>query len=246
MEKKIKGTNTISEIVADDIRTATVFKKHGLDFCCGGNKTLKDACDENNIGIDDLLESLQNAKLSSESSIDFQKMELDKLLDHIVDRHHKYIYDVGPHTLQFIKKVANVHGENHPETKEVAMIFMNLMSELHHHMMKEEQILFPYIRNLIKMFNGEVDTQNFREFIGNPVRMMLLEHDQAGDMLKKINELTSNFTLPEGACNTFRASYANLKEMEDDIMLHIHLENNVIFPRSIALEKQIAESLIEG
>lgn len=242
----MKETITISEIVADDIRTATVFKKNGIDFCCGGNKTLKEACDENNIGIDDLIESLQNAKLSSESSIDFQKMELDKLLDYIVERHHKYIYDVGPHTLQFIKKVASVHGVNHPETKEVAVIFMNLMSELHHHMMKEEQILFPYIRSLVTMLNGEVDTQNFREFVENPVRMMLLEHDQAGDMLKKINELTSKYTLPEGACNTFKASYANLKEMEDDIMLHIHLENNVLFPRAIALEKQITESLIEG
>jgi regulator of cell morphogenesis and NO signaling len=227
---------TIGQMVADDIRTASVFKKHGLDFCCGGGVTIQSACAENGVDIAELLKDIDAVLAQPEAIEDYQSMELGDLIDHIYDKHHKYIYDHGQVTAEFINKVAHVHGERHPETIEIAKLYNSLLAELHQHMMKEEQILFPAIKRML------TDQGTFGSFINGPISVMKMEHDNAGDILKRMNGLSSGYAPPDDACNTYRAAYANLKELEENIHVHIHLENNILFPKAISLEEQLLDS----
>lgn len=231
---------TVGEIVTGNIRTATVFKKFGIDFCCGGGKAIRKACDEKGENFEDLLTELNLVMESTQKDLDFQKMPLDDLIDYIYEKHHRYLYENGPITAQFVNKVAQVHGQRYPETMEIEKIFSELLSELNHHMFKEENILFPYVKKLVAMDQGESVESQARTFVKFPIRVMQMEHDTAGKMLKKLNELSSNYTSPEDACNTYRASFANLKELEDDIHFHIHLENNILFPKAIELESKLS------
>ncbi len=228
---------TVGELVTEDIRTATVFKKYGIDFCCGGGKSIQEACEEKGANYDNLMTEIQSIMNDSEPDVDFQSMPLETLINHIYDKHHKYIYENGPITAQFVNKVAHVHGERHPETVEVAKVYNELLSELNHHMMKEEDVLFPYVKSLLAAEAEQSDTT--RPFVAHPIRVMEMEHDAAGEMLKKLSELTSGYMPPPDACNTYKAAYANLKAMEDDIHFHIHLENNILFPKAIELESKI-------
>ncbi|MFQ6677119.1 MAG: iron-sulfur cluster repair di-iron protein [Fidelibacterota bacterium] len=227
---------TIGQIVADNIRTANVFKKYGLDFCCGGEKSIESACTEKGVNIADLMKDIDAVLVQSETVEDFQSMALDTLIEHIYNQHHKYIYELGPITAEFINKVARVHGENHPETIEIAKLYNGLLAELHQHMMKEEQILFPAIKRMVS------DQAAFSSFVNGPISVMKMEHDNAGDILKRMNLLSSGYTLPEDACNTYRAAYTNLNELEENIHVHIHLENNILFPKAISLEEQLLNS----
>ena len=226
---------TIGQIVAEDIRTATVFNKHGLGFCCGGGKTVKSACEEKSINIAELLNDIEALLVQSDSTDVFQSMHLNKLIDHIYNQHHKYIYEKGPITAEFINKVARVHGENHPETIEIAKLYNSLLAELHQHMMKEEQILFPIIKRMVS------EHAAFSSFVNDPISVMKMEHDNAGDILKRMTNLSGSYTPPEDVCNTYRAAYANLKELENNIHVHIHLENNILFPKTLELEAQLLE-----
>ncbi len=228
---------TVGELVTEDIRTATVFKKFGIDFCCGGGKAIQEACEEKGANYDNLMAEINQIMSGSDPDVDFQSMPLGELVDHIFDKHHKYIYENGPITTQFVNKVAHVHGERHPETVEVAKVYNELLSELNHHMMKEENVLFPYVKSLLAAEADESNTT--RPFVAHPIRVMEMEHDLAGEMLKKLNDLTSGYTPPSDACNTYKAAYANLKALEDDVHFHIHLENNILFPKAIELESKL-------
>ena len=233
----MSNQKTVGELVTEDIRTATVFKKFGIDFCCGGGKPIQEACEEKGANYGNLMTEIQSIMNDSKPDVDFQNMSLGKLIDHIFETHHKYIYENGPITAQFVNKVAHVHGERHPETVEVAKVYNELLSELNHHMMKEENVLFPYVKSLLVAEAEQSDT--IRPFVAHPIRVMEMEHDAAGEMLKKLSELTSGYMPPPDACNTYKAAYANLKAMEDDIHFHIHLENNILFPKAIELESKI-------
>ncbi|MBT7358203.1 MAG: iron-sulfur cluster repair di-iron protein [Candidatus Marinimicrobia bacterium] len=224
---------TVGEIVSDDIRTATVFKKHGLDFCCGGGEKLETACQKKGADLEAIVADLELVLSDEKSSDDFQAMPLNKLVDHIFNAHHQFIYENGPVTAEFINKVARVHGERHPETVEVAKLFNDLMQDLHQHMMKEERILFPYIKQMVQ------DSFSNGAFVNGPISVMMAEHDTAGEILKKMNALTSGYEPPVDGCNTYRAAYANIQALEDDIHLHIHLENNILFPKALELEEQL-------
>ncbi|MBT3300728.1 MAG: iron-sulfur cluster repair di-iron protein [Candidatus Marinimicrobia bacterium] len=224
---------TVGEIVSDDIRTATVFKKHGLDFCCGGGEKLETACQKKGADLEAIVADLELVLSDEKSSDDFQAMPLNKLVDHIFNTHHQFIYENGPVTAEFINKVARVHGERHPETVEVAKLFNDLMQDLHQHMMKEERILFPYIKQMVQ------DSFSNGAFVNGPISVMMAEHDTAGEILKKMNALTSGYEPPVDGCNTYRAAYANIQALEDDIHLHIHLENNILFPKALELEEQL-------
>lgn len=228
---------TVGELVTEDIRTATIFKKFGIDFCCGGGKPVQEACEEKGANYENLMNEIRSIMNESSSEIDFQNMPLGDLINYIFEKHHKYIYENGPITAQFVNKVAAVHGERHPETVEVAKVYNELLSELNHHMMKEENVLFPYVKSLIVASEEKTDTT--RPFVSQPIRVMEMEHDLAGEMLKKMSSLTSGYNPPVDACNTFKAAYANLKAMEDDIHFHIHLENNILFPKAVELETQL-------
>ena len=231
---------TVGELAASDIRKAEVFRKFGLDFCCGGNKTLAEACQEQGISameVESAMSELENTE--APASQDFNNWELDFLADYIVNTHHRYVNDTLPILNEISAKVASVHGVAHPEVVEIANLFKGVENELLSHMPKEEQILFPYIKEMV---TAKRDTQApppaaFGS-IENPIRMMEAEHTSTGDNMKKIRELSGNFVPPEDACASYTYLYNKLEEFEKDLHQHIHLENNILFPKSIKLEKE--------
>lgn len=232
---------TIGELVSKDFRKAEVFKKFGLDFCCGGKKTLTKACSEK--GLDVVLVEKELKVIEEQplkSSQDYNQWELDFLADYIVGTHHKYVLRAIPIIFEYTQKVAKVHGERHPEAIEIAEIFLKVVDELNRHMMKEENVLFPYIKLLVsdKKQGKPLEPSPFGT-IQNPIRMMEVEHDEVGVLMENINKLANGFTPPANACTTFRLSYAKLKEFEDDLHQHIHLENNILFPKAAELEKEL-------
>ena len=232
---------TIAQLVTQDFRKAEVFKKHGIDFCCGGKKTVAKACKEKGLDAELIQKELKEAENQAATiGEDFNTMELDVLADYIVKKHHSYVIQSIPVIFQYTQKVAKVHGDRHPEAIEIASKFLIVVDELNRHMMKEENILFPFIKKLAegKRNNSRVDAPPFGT-IANPVRMMEMEHEDVGNVMEEINKLTKGFNPPADACTTFRVSYAKLKEFEDDLHQHIHLENNMLFPKAIALENEL-------
>jgi regulator of cell morphogenesis and NO signaling len=240
--KPEKGTEntTIGEIVSKDFRKAEVFKKFGLDFCCGGKKTLEKACRDKGLDILEVKRELEQAEAKPQTgNQNFSEWELGFLSDYIVNTHHKYVENAMPVIFEYTQKVARVHGEKHPEAIEIANTFEEIMDEMTPHMMKEEQILFPYIKSLSQAKNSGILPEAPFGTVQNPVRMMEHEHDAVGALMTKINTLTGNYTPPSDACTTYRLSFAKLQEFEADLHQHMHLENNILFPRAIQLEKEM-------
>jgi len=231
---------TLSEIVTNDFRAAAVFEKYGLDFCCHGNKPLCDAVKEKQISLEIMLTNLADAFQSNDtSSIDFNNMELDKLVDYIIETHHSFVKEKLPFITELGNKVINAHGENHPEVKEIAEIFRGVKVEFEGHLVKEEMILFPQIKMLAKVKRGEEKyvAPHFGS-IANPIRVMEAEHGNAGAAFDAVKKLTQNYIPPADACNTFKVYYAELENFENDLHKHVHLENNILFPKSLILEKE--------
>lgn len=231
---------TIGEIVAQDYRTAAVFSKYGIDFCCKGHRTIEEVCQKKSIATDQLLDVLDEVLANKESqSIDYKTWPLDLLADYVEKTHHRYIEEKTPVLLQFLNKLCRVHGENHSELFEVNELFTQSAQELAMHLKKEEMILFPFIRKMVaaKISETVVEAPHFGT-VENPVAMMMEEHDNEGERFRKIAEITNNYTPPADACNTYKITYAMLEEFENDLHKHIHLENNILFPKSIELEKK--------
>ncbi|GAB6283724.1 MAG: iron-sulfur cluster repair di-iron protein [Ignavibacterium sp.] len=240
IEKNNLADETLSEIVKKDFKTAPIFEKYNLDFCCGGNRTLKESCEKNNIDlflIIDELNSIQNK--NSFESLNFNNWELDFLSEYIINVHHSYVRNNIPLITSHSEKVVVKHSEHHPEVIKVKGIFDEVKMELLSHLNKEEQILFPYIKSLVtaKKMNTKVQAQFGT--IANPIRMMETEHENAGNAFHLIYRLTNNYTIPPDACNTFVLFYKELDAYEKDLHKHIHLENNILFPKAIELEKEL-------
>lgn len=237
----MKGNQIIGELVAKDYRTASVFKKYSIDFCCQGNRTIEEACEKKNIDTKKVLEDLVAMMESkSESTTDYQSWPLDLLADYIEKKHHRYVQEKTLEIQPYLDKICKVHGERHPELLKIKEEFNASAGELAAHMKKEELILFPFIRKLTqaKMENIKVDAAHFGTVI-NPIQMMMDEHTVEGNRFRKIEELSNNYTPPQDACNTYRVSFSLLKEFEQDLHLHIHLENNILFPKAIEIEKEL-------
>jgi regulator of cell morphogenesis and NO signaling len=235
------ATLTLSEIVKGNFRTAAVFEKYGLDFCCNGKKPIEQACSEKNLDITAIMTELANLR-NGESHKDtkYNEWHLDFLIDYIVNNHHNYVIRMLPVISTHIQKVASVHGQNHPETIQAAKIFSAIELEMKHHMMKEEKILFPHIKYLVKNKNEGLTVEApYFGTIKNPIAMMENEHQSAGDGMYEIRSLTNNYEIPEDACNTFRVTLQELKEFEEDLHKHVHLENNILFPKAILLEENL-------
>ncbi len=230
---------TVAAIVTDNIKTADVFKKHGIDFCCGGGISIEKACEKYNVDYNVLTNDLLNIA-DTQKSYDYDKWKLDFLTDHIVNIHHTYVEESIPLIKQYAARVAKVHGQSHKEVVKINSLFIEVANELTTHMKKEELILFPYIKHLVKC-KEENTTPNKAHFgtVENPIQMMEHEHESAGDIFKEISMLTNNYSPPEGACNTFKALYAKLEEFEQDLHHHIHLENNILHPKAINLENNL-------
>ena len=233
------ATQTLAEIVTDNIPSAIVFEEFGLDFCCKGKRPLSEACAEKNVNVEDVVNSLSGLNVT-DPSLNINDWEPDFLIDYIINNHHQYVRRMIPVISLHADKVASVHGQNHPETIEIADLFLAVREELESHMMKEERILFPYIKQLYqaKKNNEPIAPPPFGT-IQNPIRMMEAEHTSAGDAMFRIRDLSKNYSTPEDACNTFKALYSELKEFEEDLHKHIHLENNLLFPKSIEIEKEV-------
>lgn len=233
---------TIGELVKKDFRKAEVFKKFGLDFCCGGKKTLTKSCEEKGIDVVEVERELKaiDATESKLASQDFNNWEADFLADYIINTHHKYVTQANTVIFEYTQKVAKVHGDRHPEVIEIANLFMDVMNELNCHMMKEENMLFPYIKNLAiaKRQGLDVAAAGFGT-VQNPINMMEHEHEEVGKLYERIKELSDNFNPPSNACTTYRLSFAKLKEYQDDLHQHIHLENNILFPKALELEREL-------
>jgi len=231
---------TLAEIVTDNVRSAVVFEEFGLDFCCKGNRSLKSACEDKNLDMQKIINELVNISDTSSATQNVTDWQLDFLVDYIINNHHQYVRRMIPVISLHSDKVASVHGKNHPETVKIADLFLAVRDELEMHMMKEERILFPQIKQIVlaEKENKQYPAPPFGS-IQNPIRMMEAEHASAGDAMHQIRELSENFSAPEDACNTLKALYSELKEFEEDLHKHIHLENNILFPKSIEMEAKL-------
>ncbi|MBS1774002.1 MAG: iron-sulfur cluster repair di-iron protein [Bacteroidetes bacterium] len=223
---------TIGSIVTKDIRKAEVFKKLGIDFCCGGKKTLEQACKEKGLEESDVLLALENTNNNTGNTHDFDKWKISFLADYIINQHHTYVRDSTPLLSELSMKVSSMHGDKNPELININEKLGLLLKELATHMKKEEAILFPYIKKLEDNICNEVKFNNIQE----AVWVMERDHDVAGDLMREIRELSNNYTTPVNACNSYKLLYYKLEEFENDLHRHVHLENNILFPKSIEIE----------
>lgn len=230
---------TIGEYVAKDFRTAALFSKYGIDFCCNGNRSIEEACQKKAVTADVLLQEIETVLSSkSDSGIDYNAWPIDLLADYIEKTHHRYVSEKTPILLQFLDKISRVHGAKHPELLLINELFKGCAGELAQHMKKEELILFPFIKKMVHATLSDelIELPHF-ETIQNPIAMMMHEHDAEGVRFRKIAELSNNYTPPADGCNTYKVTFAMLEEFEQDLHKHIHLENNILFPKAAKLEK---------
>ena len=242
METLQKNTQKeIGQFVADDFRTAAIFSKYKIDFCCNGNRTVEEACDKKGIDSNLLMNEI-NQVLNSKTgeTIDYKSWPLDLLAEYIEKKHHRYVEEKIPVLRQFLDKLCKVHGERHPELFKINELFTASAGELASHMKKEELILFPFVKRMVKakLENEAILSPQFGT-VENPIAMMMHEHDTEGKRFREIAELTNNYNPPIDACNTYKVTFAMLDEFEKDLHLHIHLENNILFPKAIKLEQQL-------
>ncbi len=241
--KKISGENdeTLGQIAAKDLRKAQVFKKYGLDFCCGGKKTVKEACAEKGLDVTKVEQELQQADIMPSSRpVPYSDWGLDFLADYIVNTHHSYVRKNLPDIKVYADKVMKVHGSQHPELLRINQLVIEINAELMGHMVKEEKVLFPYIKELVAAKNNTqpLHAAHFGT-VQNPINMMEMEHEWVGKNLEEIREISKNYVLPEDACASYSLLYRMLDEFEEDLHLHIHLENNILFPKALEIEKKL-------
>lgn len=237
---EISKHSNIGRLVADNYSLASVFKDAGIDFCCQGNRTVAEACEEAAIDIKELLDGLKSVGNKKENNIDYQSWPIDLLCDYIEKKHHRFVAQKIQEITPYLDKVVQVHGQKHPELFAIKELFQQSVGELTAHMKKEELVLFPFIRKMCQsiMAHQAVERPVFGT-VQNPVHMMVHEHNLEGDRFRRISELSNNYMPPLNACNTYKVTYSLLKEFEDDLHKHIHLENNILFPKAIALEQQM-------
>lgn len=237
-----ENEETIGQIVARDYRKAQVFKNLGIDFCCGGKKTIAEVCEKKGIDpaeVERQLEAVKGEATNSEN--DFQNWDLGFLSDYIINTHHRYVRDNTTFILEIAQKVARVHGDRHPELVRVAQLFERIGNDLTLHMIKEEKILFPFIKELAQVYNsgGMLPSANFGK-ISVPIQVMDSEHEQVGGDFETIREITGNYTLPADVCSSYTILFKKLEEYENDLHRHVHLESNILFPKAIQLEKELS------
>jgi regulator of cell morphogenesis and NO signaling len=227
---------TIGEIVADDFRSAAVFNEFGIDFCCGGRRTIGEVCQSGRLDAEVVLSAIERACCQPESAPRFSEWEPEALMGFIVGNHHAYVRRILPSITAHIQKLAAVHGDHHPELDEVAHLVQVVAAEMTSHMAKEERILFPYIGLLAeaRRQGRPVPAAPFGS-VDNPIRMMEAEHEAAGAAVARIRALTGGYRTPEDACATYRVTLQELDAFERDLHAHVHLENNLLFPKARAL-----------
>ncbi len=229
---------TVGQLVVERPNRARIFEKLGIDYCCGGKKPLRQVCADKGLEFDSVIRELESAETPSENQTDWSVATLTALADHIEATHHTYLKEELPRLEAIAAKVADRHGPNHPELAELHNVLVTFKAELESHMFKEEKILFPLVRRL----ETATEPEAFHcGSIANPIAVMIQEHDDAGNALAKMREFTHDYTPPADACNTFRAYLDSLHQLEADMQQHVHKENNILFPRAIEAEFQLAQ-----
>lgn len=236
---------TVRDVAVEFPQSTRLFEQLKIDYCCGGNQPLAEACSSAGIDVDNVLGLLAEVTKSpapDEGAVNFQNLPLTDLIAHIVDTHHVFTKSEMDRLQLLTDKVLAAHGGNHPELVHLDELFTRLCADLKPHMFKEEQILFPYIVALTEAAGDNLAVP-FAPFgtVNNPVRMMMREHDTAGEILRELRVLTSDYKLPADACISYRTLYQALQDLEKDLHQHIHLENNILFPGAIALEKTLKQ-----
>jgi regulator of cell morphogenesis and NO signaling len=232
---------TVRELALENPAATRVFEKLGIDYCCGGNKSLEEACRAANLKMDQVLDSLEMVEQSARAAQKDRNWQVEPLVDlivHIKNTHHKYTREEIARLGPLFEKVCSVHGKNHPELLQIRGIFQGLAQELTTHMMKEDMILFPY---MVRMEEATIEKEPIAPApfgsVQNPVSMMEHEHDSAGNALRAMRETSNGYSAPADACVSYQTLYKALAEFEADLHQHIHLENNILFPRAVAMEK---------
>jgi len=236
----IQKENKIGEIVAKNFHTAQIFENLGLDFCCGGKKTINDACLEKGLNPENVIIELEKVEENSSNAMHFDKWEIDFLIDYIINNHHSYVRNMVSTIEHHLQKVVSAHGEKHPEVVSINGTFNDLKEELLNHMQKEEKVLFPYIRKMNIAYKNSFEMA-FPPFgtVENPLKIMESEHESAGRMMAAINKLSGRYVPPANACGTYKVLYQELKEFEQDLHKHVFIENNILFPKALELEKNL-------
>lgn len=237
---EILENKTVKEFVTKDFRTDALFLKYGIDFCCNPNSSIKDICKEKKLNQNDLLNQIETIfNTKDNSKIDFNTWPLDLLADYIQRKHHSYVTYKTQILLPLLEQICNVHGEKHPELYKINELFIDFTAEMTPHMKKEDNFLFPYIKNMVNaVIIDELIEQPPFEIIHDLTYLMQTEHASEGDIFKEINTLSNNFTVPADACSTYKVTFDLLKEFQQDMATHIYLENNILFPKAIQLEKE--------
>ncbi len=228
--KRFTGSEKIGEIVAEFPGASNLFKANSVDFCCGGNRILSTVLAEKKMNaeqfLDELNESYREAIQRADQPKDWREAPYAELIEHIMDHHHGYLYKELPILSEFVTKIFRVHGANHPELGQLHKRFHELKMELEQHLVEEEQVVFPLIKDY-----AETGSAESLDRASKAIKQLEAEHDHAGDLLKEMNEITNQYRLPAGACTTYRVTFQKLQQLEADMFQHVHLENNILFPR---------------
>jgi regulator of cell morphogenesis and NO signaling len=235
----VATAKTVRELALENPAATRVFEKLGIDYCCGGNKSLEAACHNANLNIDEVLESLEKAcQTPAPAPTDWQAEPMAALITHIKETHHKFTREEIVRLHPLLAKVCSVHGKNHPELFQIRDLFQDLANELSAHLMKEEMVLFPYLAAMEAAVNGNAPVARAPfGSVQNPISMMEHEHDSAGSILRALKGITKGYSAPPEACVSYQTLYKALAAFEADLHQHIHLENNVLFPRAVAMER---------
>ncbi|MEO8265440.1 MAG: iron-sulfur cluster repair di-iron protein [Ilumatobacteraceae bacterium] len=235
---KIDVSMTLAEAVDAFPQVAREFERRGLDYCCGGARTISEACALVGVDAQEIVAELSQATTADAAA--WTTMTADALVDHLEATHHRYLWDELPRVSGLVDKIVSVHGERHPELEEIALCFAEVRTDLEPHLLKEERVLFPMIRELA----ASTGAPSFHcGSLGNPISVMLSEHDAVGDLLAKLQRLTDGYTPPSDGCASYAACFAAMAEIEADTHLHIHKENNVLFPLVMRLEAERAATV---
>jgi regulator of cell morphogenesis and NO signaling len=238
---EIATTTTLAQLVVDRPGRAQLLESLGLDYCCGGGRSIEEACAKKGLDLEVVISQIKahDALAPADADVDWTEGSLTDLANHIEGTHHVYLREKLPWLLGLVQKVAKVHGDVHPDYRTLAARFEEFINELASHMMKEEQILFPVIRQM----EAEGKPDDFHcGSVKNPIEVMEHEHDDAGDALGEFHRLTNGFTPPPEACNTLLVMMEALRDLEQNMHQHVHKENNILFPRAIELEASLASA----
>ncbi|MBW7954306.1 iron-sulfur cluster repair di-iron protein [Candidatus Gracilibacteria bacterium] len=228
----ITKDTTIADIVSKDYKTSEVFSKYKIDFCCHGHIPLGKACLDNNISFENIVKEIDDLKnLPSSNSLDLTTWPLSLIIDFVEKKHHSYIDDMTPHILMYLEKIAKVHGENHKELLEVFEIFKKSSIALNPHMREEENKLFP----IIKAIEAKTASKEDILLVPSLIKQKVKEHDIEGENYRRLLEITNHYEVPADGCNTYKVAYDMLHEFHEDLLFHIHIENNILFPKVLKM-----------